>query len=424
MIGALVADGVIFLMSMSASGLLSLFWIVVLFELPVYTCRFLAVFAVGYARRDDKIDRSALGKVSVVISGHNEAETIEQCVRSLNEQSWPPDEIVVVSDGSTDLMSERLRELQRSGAVSQVHCVDLRSGKSAATNLAIGASSGDIVINVDCDCSFDRDAFKFLLHRFGDPAIGAVCGNIAPRNVNTSFIAGCQAIEYLISISLSKLTNDLFGQVTCVSGAFGAFRRSALDMVGGLDAGGGEDLDMTLRLRKAGWEIGFAHDAICYTDVPSTLIALTNQRFRWERDAIRLQMRKHRETFDPFARGFRPREALSKLEFLIFNVLSAAAMPFYLVWLFDEYGSLAPAILAAALIGLMVLDLIVLVMAALVTPGINTLPYLLLLPGYSGIYCMLMRHIRLGAYLQEWLLESSYKDEYVPAKVRARAWRL
>ena len=81
-----------------------------------------------------------------------------------------------------------------------------------------------------------------------------MAGNIVVRNPKASLIAAFQAIEYLISISQGKQAANLTNQMTCVSGAFGAFRRSALEGVGGLDAGGGEDLDVTLSLRKAGWK--------------------------------------------------------------------------------------------------------------------------------------------------------------------------
>lgn len=91
---------------------------------------------------------------------------------------------------------------------------------------------------------------------------------------------------------MGKQASANLNQVTCVSGAFGAFRKVDYHAVGGLDAGGGEDLDLTLRLRRTGRKIAFAEDAICYTDVPATTKALIQQRFRWERDAVRLRYRE------------------------------------------------------------------------------------------------------------------------------------
>ena len=122
------ADGFNYLTSQSFAGLIALFWFTILFDIPRYGLSF--VTAVFFGRRnlppaDNGYD---VGKVSVIVAGHNEADAIERCVRSFHEQSRPPDEIVVVSDGSTDNMPEKLKELRRDGLVDQVHCTHLRAG--------------------------------------------------------------------------------------------------------------------------------------------------------------------------------------------------------------------------------------------------------------------------------------------------------
>ena len=229
------------------------------------------------------------GRVSVVIVGHNEEDSFDRCVAALREQSRPPDEIIAVSDGSTDRMPEKLRAAQRRGLIQEAHCLQVRGGKAAAGNLALGRTTGDIVVNVDCDCTFDRHALRNILEPFADPRVGAVTGNLVVRNAEETLITVYQAIEYTIGCSCGKRAGNMMDQMTIVSGAFGAFRRAALEQAAGYDAGGGEDMDVTFRLRGAGWKTLFAPDAICYTDVPATLMAFTRQRFRWERDAMRLR---------------------------------------------------------------------------------------------------------------------------------------
>ena len=155
-------------------------------------------------------------------------------------------------------MLGKLRSLQRQGLIQKVHGTELRSGKAAAANLAEQLADGDLIVNVDCDCSFDRHALREITRPFAEPNVGAIAGNILIRNQGLSLWTNFQAIEYLISISLGKRAQDMVGQVTCASGAFSAYRKVALTSVGGLDAGGGEDLDVTLRLRKADWQIRFA----------------------------------------------------------------------------------------------------------------------------------------------------------------------
>jgi cellulose synthase/poly-beta-1,6-N-acetylglucosamine synthase-like glycosyltransferase len=411
----IVSESLTFLVSQSGSSFFTLFWFVIIFEIPRYTLGFVATLVLSI--RSDRKHPYDVARLSVVIVGHNEEESIARCVQSLREQSRPPDEIIVISDGSTDRMPQRLRELQARGLIQEAHCTQMRGGKSAGVNLAVGRTTGDIIVNVDCDCTFDRNALKHIIEPFADPGMGGVAGNIIVRNPKASLVASCQAIEYMISISQGKQAANLTDQMSCVSGAFGAFRREALARVGGLDSGGGEDLDVTLKLRTAGWKAVFAADAVCYTDVPVTLMALTRQRFRWERDAVRLRYRKHRTLLNPFSKRFDVIELLHELDFIVFNVLAAVAFPFYLVWLFVMYGDLAPMIVLAAQIGMWGLDLVTFLMAAWVTPKANAMAVLPYIFAYSPFYGFLMRMIRVAAYLQEWVFRASYHDPYVPEKV-------
>ena len=66
-----------------------------------------------------------------------------------------------------------------------------------------------------------------------------------------------------------------------VPGAAGAYRRAALDAVGGFDgATVAEDTDLTLAIVDAGWRVGFAPEAIADTAAPATVESLWRQRSR------------------------------------------------------------------------------------------------------------------------------------------------
>jgi poly-beta-1,6-N-acetyl-D-glucosamine synthase len=132
-----------------------------------------------------------------------------------------------------------------------------RGGKSAAINLGLSACTGDIVVISDVDTTFDRSAFAELLGYFADPRVGAVSGSLGVRNASASLITRHQAIEYAIGIALGRIVQDSLGILSIVSGAFGAFRRAALEQVGGQDVEVGEDADLTMKLRRAGWRILF-----------------------------------------------------------------------------------------------------------------------------------------------------------------------
>jgi cellulose synthase/poly-beta-1,6-N-acetylglucosamine synthase-like glycosyltransferase len=223
---------------------------------------------------------------------------------------------------------------------------------------------------------------------------------------------------------LGKTASDLFNQVTCVSGAFGAFRREAWTYVGGMDASSGEDFDITMRLRIAGGKIAFARKAICYTDAPETLMALARQRNRWERDAFWIRFRKFRRTLTPPRKNIRWQETIHQLDFFVFNVACAAVFPIYIFQLFMHYGSFTFFILLAAGLGLYVLDGLSFVFAAWITGKPEYWKLAPFLVVYGPFHSYVMRFIRLWAYLDEWIFSRSREDDYIPEKVRAwSAWR-
>lgn len=411
----ILRGGLDFITTRSSGEIFLLFWFVIVFELPRYLAFLMVPFT---ANRTDDDRMSDTHRVTAIVAGHNEQDKIERCVRALREQSRPPDQVIVVSDGSTDRTAQKLRDLSRLGLVDMVHSPDLRGGKSAALNLAIRWATGDIVVSVDCDCSFDPDSIRNILAPFADPATAAVSGNIQPRNTGQSLATAFQAIEYLISISLSRQAQDFLGQVSCISGAFGAYRASVLRQAGGLDVGSGEDLDLTLRIRAMGGSVRFARDAVCFTDVPDTFEKLFRQRLRWEQDAIELRFRKHRANWNVFGRRFMSREVVHNAEFMFFNVIAGFALPVYLVWLAATFGAFALNILAAVFVALTLVDLACLLLAAHATPGVRTRDIILFLPGFGLFNSLIMRGFRCYAYGREWIFRASFQDAYVPAKVQ------
>ena len=402
-------------------GLLGLFWFTILFELPRYTLTFVpAILMIGYQRASAPQPLPDVGRVSVLLAGHNEADSVEKCVRSLREQTFTDFEIVCVSDGSTDETFAIMARLQREGLVDKIAECQIRGGKSSAINLGMRLASGDIVVVIDCDCSFEREAIEELLRPFADPQVAAVGGNVLVRNGEASVTASIQAIEYMISIGLGKTALDLIGQVSIISGAFGAFRASAFRHVGGMDPGPGEDFDLTMRLRLAGYKIGFALKSVCYTDVPTTLFNLLRQRARWERDSLWIRYRKYGRILNPFRADFQPRELPHQIDFLFFDVIAGSVAPFYILFLAFVIGfPLATYILVCVYIGFLFLDSFTFA-CAVIGSGKKYYwrfwPFLVIYGPFKGY---LMRTARLYVFIQEWIYSASRNDNFAPPKVNA-----
>lgn len=407
---------------------IAMFWLMLILEVPRYGLGALTVLAMSFRRKKPlgtrESARLATMKISVVVAGHNEASAIWKCLRSLGEQTRRPDEIIVVDDGSTDGMREVLAELRRAKLIDISLCNQVRCGKPAACNLGINLSRGDIIINLDADCSYDRDAIERLIEPFADPQVGATTGAIAARNFDRSAVTAWQALEYLLSISLGKRVADMLGLVMCASGAFGAFRRAAVEQVGVMVPGPGEDLDMTMRLRRSGWKIRFVGEAWCFTDVPETFAALSRQRRRWDRDTLRLRLRKFRDTFHPFRRNFSLLETFEQLEFVVLNLLVTVLFPAYLVFLALFLGTGALYVIVFVAMIYFFSDTMAFLVALKVSNRYparmiwTIAPYLLTYGLFNG---GLMRLVRLYAYYEEWVLRASRRDSYSPSRISRQA---
>ena len=401
-------------------SVIALFWLTFVAELPRY---FLGVQATAamllFRERRRHGPIGPLPRVSILLAGHNEEDAIEKCVRSLRQQTFNDFEIICVDDGSTDATFEIMKRLRREGLVEAAIRLDLRGSKPSALNLAASVARGDVFVVVDCDCSFEPNAIEELLRPLAeDPALAGVAGNILVRNWRKSIVSSLQGIEYLVSISLGKAYADVLGQVACISGAFGAFRRRPWMRVHGMDTGGGEDFDFTVRLRMAGYKVAFARHSICYTDVPDTLYALLRQRHRWERDTFWVRMRKYKRLFNPFRQGFRWTETLHQWDFVLFNLLPTVVFPFYVTWLVTTYGGFGIVLLGSVSIFLLSFDVLFFCCALLVSGHFRYWRLLAFVPLFGPFQSYLMRLDRLYAFATEWIFSRSLRDNYTPQKIR------
>lgn len=413
------------------AGWLMMFWFMILLEIPRYTLSGVAIFVASFAGRREPTASEARRlndlTISVVIAGHNEADAIEKCLKSLGEQTRRIDEIIFIDDGSTDGMREIINNYRQRGRIDIALSNQVRSGKAASCNLGFTIAKGDIIINLDADCSYDRDAIEKLIEPFIDPGVGATTGALGVRNFDQSIVTAYQAMEYIISIGMGKRALDMLDMVVCASGAFGAFRREALAQVGLLDPGPGEDFDLTMRLRRSGWKIRFAADSWCFTDTPATFAAIVRQRRRWDRDTVRIRMRKFRNTFHPGRRKFSFVETLEQLEWLLMTTITTIVFPIYITWVVLNFGSGGFYILAAVAIVYIILDAVSFVMALTICRRydwrmvLSIAPYLPTFGLYNGVF---MRCVRLYAYYEEWVHRASVRDSYSPRRVSYQAHRI
>jgi len=216
--------------------------------------------------------------VAIVVPAYNEAVGIERAVRSLMASDYPDFEIIVVDDGSSD---DTAAIVERLGLERVLVLRKENGGKASALNSGIAATRAPIVVMVDGDTVFEPATMRLLVQPLADPRVGAVSGNTKVGN-RGGLIGRWQHIEYVTGFNLDRRMYEVLQCTPTVPGAIGAFRRDALEQVGGVSGATlAEDTDLTLAIGRTGRRIVYAEKARAWTEAPSTLGDLWRQRYRW-----------------------------------------------------------------------------------------------------------------------------------------------
>ncbi|SFU57324.1 poly-beta-1,6-N-acetyl-D-glucosamine synthase [Halomonas korlensis] len=220
-------------------------------------------------------------RVSILVPCHNEGKNIDETIHHLFCQNYLNLEIIAINDGSHDDTGDRLDTLARQyPALKVLHQVN--QGKASAMNNGLIHASGEIIVGIDGDAVLDYDAVCWMVEHFlYSPRVGSVTGNPRVRTRST-VIGKIQTGEFSSIIGLIKRAQRIYGMVFTISGVICAFRRSALEQIGGWSTDMiTEDIDVSWKLQLKGWQVRYEPHAMCWVLMPETLRGLFRQRLRW-----------------------------------------------------------------------------------------------------------------------------------------------
>ncbi|MFF3332184.1 bifunctional polysaccharide deacetylase/glycosyltransferase family 2 protein [Streptomyces sp. NPDC002888] len=268
--------------------------------------------------------------VSVLVPAYNEAKCIENTVRSLMRSEHPV-EVLVIDDGSADGTARIVENLD----LPNVRVVrQLNAGKPAALNRGIANARHDLIVMMDGDTVFEPATVRELVQPFADPRVGAVAGNAKVGNKDT-LIGAWQHIEYVMGFNLDRRMYDVLRCMPTIPGAVGAFRRSALDRVGGMsDDTLAEDTDITMAIHRDGWRVVYAEKARAWTEAPESVQQLWSQRYRWSYGTMQAIWKHRRALVERGPSGRFGRVGLPLVA--LFMIVAPLLAPLFDVFLF--YG--------------------------------------------------------------------------------------
>ncbi len=248
-----------------------------------------AVSEVFRAAPFSEVDRARWPKVSVVICAYNAADTLEDCLRSLEQLTYPNFEVIIVNDGSHDATPDIARQHPWMRLISIPN-----GGLSAARNVGIAEATGEIVAYTDADVRVDPDWLTYLVQPMLHSTVAGVGGpNVVPHD--DPFVAQCVARSP--GGPTHVMLDDRIAEH--IPGCNMAFRRDALLAINGFNPiylRAGDDVDLCWRLQAKGYKLGFAPSALVWHHHRSTVKAYWRQQVGYGEGEVWLEAH-HPEKF-------------------------------------------------------------------------------------------------------------------------------
>jgi len=251
------------------------------------------------ARLQEKFSQLEEGSVSVIICTRNRPEQLANCLRSLQQLSPPPHEIIVVDNAPN---SDATRQL-----VAQIpevrYVLEPRPGLSIARNTGISHSTGDVIAFTDDDVKVHPQWIERLQQAFCDPQVMTVTGLMLPAELETEAQlifqggSGGPGWKYQALTFDSQFFEEMKPRGVPVwrigAGANMAFRREVFELVGDFDerlgagaSGCSEDSELWYRVLAEGWICRYEPTAVIFHYHRSDMDSLKQQMYQYMRGHV------------------------------------------------------------------------------------------------------------------------------------------
>lgn len=243
---------------------------------------------------------AAYPKVAVLVPCFNEGDNAEETLSHALALDYPNFEVIAINDGSSDNTADVLNRLAAQHEKLRVVHLAQNQGKAMALQAGSLLTEAEYLLGIDGDALLDPHAATWMLRHFlKDETVAAVTGNPRIRTRST-LIGRIQVGEFSSIVGMIKRAQRSFGRLFTVSGVITAFRKSAVHDVGYWSPDMlTEDIDITWKLQRAGWNIHFEPNALVWILMPETLNGLWKQRLRWAMGGAQVLIKNMDVLFKP-----------------------------------------------------------------------------------------------------------------------------
>lgn len=196
---------------------------------------------------------------SIIVPVYNRIGEVSDLLDSLLKQTEQNFETIIVEDGSTEPCREAVEAAAAAGLDVKYYYKE-NEGRSIARNYGLERASGDYFVFFDSDCVIPPDYFRTLALTLAERPLDCYG---APDAAHSSFSDTQKAINYSMTSFLTtggirggKIQLEKFVPRTFNMG----YSRKVYDTVGGFREMFSEDIDMSTRIRLAGFSIGLIRE--------------------------------------------------------------------------------------------------------------------------------------------------------------------
>jgi cellulose synthase/poly-beta-1,6-N-acetylglucosamine synthase-like glycosyltransferase len=225
-------------------------------------------------------------KVTVQLPIYNELYVIERLIDAVAKFNYPSDLLQIqILDDSTDQTSELIQaKLVAYPSVNfqYLHRTNRQGFKAGALREALPAAEGEFIAIFDADFVPDPDFLIKALPYFSSPHVGMVQSRWTHLNQNYSILTQLQAFALDAHFFIEQGGRNQQGAFINFNGTAGIWRKACI-----LDAGNWEadtlteDLDLSYRAQRKGWQFVYQPEIESPAELPPILSAIKSQQFRW-----------------------------------------------------------------------------------------------------------------------------------------------
>jgi cellulose synthase/poly-beta-1,6-N-acetylglucosamine synthase-like glycosyltransferase len=224
--------------------------------------------------------RGSAHKMAVLIPAYKEDGVIVSVAQKALEQNYATDQydVVVIADSLQEATLRRLRELP----IKVVEVSFEKSTKTRALNAAMAqiGDGYDLAVILDADNVMEPDFLAKVSSTYGQ-GYKAIQGRRVAKNMNTSF-ATLDALSEIINNHIFRRGRYALGLSSTLIGSGMAFDYALFKKtLGAMDAIGGFDRELHLKLTGMGYRAYYLEDAMVYDEKVDKAENFANQRRRW-----------------------------------------------------------------------------------------------------------------------------------------------